>query len=235
VYSFTTLNLPSTASIVITIPGQPFIPATPGDPNRGILPQPGQPFIPPQQRIIDIPTTVQTQVRVPILVRGGYKIAENASPAPLDRVFFTYNYYNNVHGPGGAAPSSVNQTFLVNGALFTAAVPVPGVPGPRGDLHRETFGFEKTFFDGNTSLGVAVPFFQGIGDNLFDASAFGDVTLYFKYAPFFDRERGNVFSLGMAVTLPTGPNIPLQNGDFHPTILQPYFGYMFTADRLFLH
>src|SRR5439155_99725 len=55
---------------------------------------------------------------VPLPGRGAFKIEENESPRPLDRVFVSYNYFNSV-----------------------------GLPGtPSYDLHREVAGFEKAFF-----------------------------------------------------------------------------------------
>ncbi len=59
---------------------------------------------------------------------GVLKLAEGTSPLPRDRVFFSYNYFNNV-------------------AL---------IPGGTG-VNRITPGMEKTFFDGNASVEVRVP------------------------------------------------------------------------------
>src|SRR5262249_28822403 len=64
--------------------------------------------------------------RIPIFSGGAFKIADNESPRPVDRLFATYNYYNNVNTFGG-------RDF---------------------DVHREVFGFEKTFLDGNASFGM---------------------------------------------------------------------------------
>jgi hypothetical protein len=62
--------------------------------------------------------------------RAPFKIAENESPRPTDRVFFTYNYYDNVGGSSGV------------------------------NIHRETVGFEKTLLNGDASFGVRFPLFQ---------------------------------------------------------------------------
>src|SRR5262249_29857955 len=63
---------------------------------------------------------------IALLTRGAFKIADNESPRPQDRVFVNYNYFDRILG------TSV-------------------------DLNRETLGFEKTFLDGNASVGMRVP------------------------------------------------------------------------------
>lgn len=214
-FAFRSVLLSSTGTVVVTIPARQ----------------------PPQQVVLQFPTTVQRNVRVPISQRGGIKIAENESPAPQDRVFFTYNYYNGVRGPndGSTTPTTVNQTFFVAGVPFTVPVSVPGLAPPRLDVHRETFGFEKTFLDGDASVGLRVPFFQQYGgDGSFSEEDLGDMTIILKYAPLWDRELNNVISLGLAITVPTGPDIQTASGTIHPTLLQPYLGWMFTGEALFV-
>ena len=53
------------------------------------------------------------------------KIGDDTSPLPVDRVFFDYNHFHN--------------------ALLTAN-------GQDISLNRYTFGLEKTYFDGMTSV-----------------------------------------------------------------------------------
>src|SRR5205823_2792588 len=78
-------------------------------------------------------------IGLPIMSRGAFKIAENESAAPQDRVFVTYNFYDNLNGS------------------------LRGPDQPRVDLHRETFGFEKSFLDGNASFGMRLPYLQVTG------------------------------------------------------------------------
>ena len=66
--------------------------------------------------------------RAPIVTRGPFKISENESPRPTDRVFATFNYFNGVK----TGDSS-------------------------NDLYRGVVGFEKTALDGNASFGVRAP------------------------------------------------------------------------------
>lgn len=66
--------------------------------------------------------------RAPITSRGPFKISENESPRPTDRVFAAFNYFNGVK-----TGASTN------------------------DLYRGVVGFEKTALDGNASFGVRAP------------------------------------------------------------------------------
>src|SRR5262249_14126916 len=70
--------------------------------------------------------------RIPVVSGGAVKIADNESPRPVDRIFLTYNFYDNLNTFGG-------RDF---------------------DVHREVFGFEKTFLGGDASFGLRVPVLQ---------------------------------------------------------------------------
>lgn len=150
--------------------------------------------------------------RVPAAGRGAFKIADNESPRPTDRVFVTYTFYNDVN-------RSINPA---------------GVPS--FDLHRELIGFEKTFLDGNASIGVRLPFVQLGGDQAIEDSQVGDLSIIFKYALLNDRQTGNVISGGLVLTVPTGEetSIPGQS-DLHPTLFQPWGGLILNAGGLYFH
>src|SRR5262249_20066000 len=106
---------------------------------------------------------------------------------------------------------------------------------PPLNLHREVIGFEKTFFDGNASFGMRLPFLQ-LQDGSGDLSRVGDLSFILKWALLNDRATGNVFSLGMVVTAPTGDPFFAVNGNtIHPTILQPYLGYIFNFGNFYVH
>jgi len=166
----------------------------------------------------------------PIALSGSaFKIADNDSPRPQDRVYLDVNYFtavlNSLKAPGGAT-----QTFV-----------------------RETFGFESTFLDGNASIEMRVPFFQTHLDSgvvagaATSASDFGDVTLIGKYVLWSDPGTGSLLSTGVALTLPTGPtyNVTLTNAvtgavvrtdSVNPTIFQPFVGFMyFLSENLYVH
>jgi hypothetical protein len=157
---------------------------------------------------------VASNVYRPIANRGGMKISENESPRPVDRVFVNYNYFNNVSlFPAGGSPAGSGSSF---------------------NLHRETFGFEKTFLDGDGSFGVRLPVLQS--DSLANSTVdgFGDLTLIFKYALVNDCRTGDVLSAGMCVTLPTGRNVILEDGHHLDSVLfQPWGGFVYSVDRLY--
>jgi hypothetical protein len=151
--------------------------------------------------------------RIPFAARGAFKIADDESPRPTDRIYFNYNYFNDV-------------------ALGSRNSGIPTV-----DLHRETLGFEKTFLEGNASFGMRLPFLQLQGDGSVNADGIGDLTFILKYAFINDRQTGNVLSTGLGVTVPTGrDNIPgIGVLDIHPTLLQPYVGYIVNFGNLYVH
>src|SRR5262249_47653896 len=123
--------------------------------------------------------------RQPIVSGGAFRIAENESPRPVDRVFATYNYFGNANTFGG-------RDF---------------------DLHREVFGFEKTFLGGDASFGLRAPVQQrtgGDGANTIDG--FADLSFLFKYAFLNDAETGDVLSAGLVLTIPTGRDVFLIDG-----------------------
>lgn len=125
-------------------------------------------------------------------VRGGFKIAEYESPRPTDRISFSYNYFNNVD------------------------------LGVNTDVHRTTLAFEKTFLNGDASIGLRLPFIQiGKAD-----TEIGDVSLVFKYALINNAATGNVLSTGLVITAPTSPISfgfdSIRNEQIHSAVFQPF-------------
>jgi hypothetical protein len=148
--------------------------------------------------------TAQT-FRIPA-ANHGFKIAENDSPIPVDRVFVNYNYFNNVNGS------------------FDAAT---GAPIGRIDVHRQLFGVEKTFFNGDASVELRVPVDQldamggsvpGLGGSFTD---FGDLTVLLKGVLLRNNKTGNVLSAGLGITMPTGPSTFAGVPPFGNTIVIP--------------
>jgi hypothetical protein len=150
-----------------------------------------------------------------------FKMSDDESPAPRDRVFFDFNYYDNV----GAAISRRLGIDLHDIAVY-----------------RESFGVEKTFLDSSASLGLRLPLntlsagsdTPGQGGTDTDV---GDLTAILKYAFWRNPDTGSLLSTGLAVTAPTGPGhfagstIPTT----HETVLQPFLGYIWSADHWFVH
>ncbi len=77
-----------------------------------------------------------------------FKISENQSPRPQDRVFFDFNYYNNLN-------DTINRRDLS--------------PITQMQAYVYNFGIEKTFNEGMGSVGIRVPL-----DNL-TANSYGNI------------------------------------------------------------
>jgi hypothetical protein len=159
---------------------------------------------------ITTPTTKVTTILVPAANSGGFVITDNESPRPTDRVFATYNYFNDVS---------------------------TGAGGERFDLHREMVGFEKTFLDGTCSIGMRLPYLEleGLHGEGIANSLLGDLSVIFKWAFLNDLVTGNVISAGIVATFPTGNDVALLNGtNLHDTFLQPYVGGIYNMGDWYL-
>jgi hypothetical protein len=154
------------------------------------------------------------------LVTPSLKIAENESPRPLDRVFGACNSFDNLQSIGAGA----------------------------FDAHTATFGFEKTFLDGNASIEVRVPVIQtgnmpgtaspedGPSSQGGDQNGFGASTVSLKYALVNDRGTGDVVSAGLALTGLTGKRVILGDGSSLETCyIQPYGGFIYNMGPAYVH
>jgi hypothetical protein len=146
-------------------------------------------------------------VRVPLSGMGSFKASDDDSPRPMTRVYGGYDYFNNITDGAGGHPYM---------------------------LHRETAGFEYAFLDGRVSVGARVPMFHQIGDG-FNQNQVGDVTAILKVAPYLCKDNGNVITLGVAVTAPTGPQYDLADGThISPTLIEPFIAGMYNIDRFYV-
>jgi len=136
-------------------------------------------------------------------------------PHAVDRVTYSFNFFDYLN-------QSVNERI--------------NVPLSRIQAYRHIFGFEKTLFDKNASFGMRLPLNTVTANSTLPnygqtKTALGDLTAYFKYALWIDREQGRVLSTGLAVTMPTGPTAfagaPYLRG-LHYTTLQPFLGFQWT-------
>lgn len=149
---------------------------------------------------------------------GRMKFTENTSILPVDRVYFGYQWYT-------------NSPLLV------------GAGGGDTNVNRFTPGFEKTFFNGQTSIEVRVPFAGTVsGDQNVDSLGaydlqLGNVTLFFK-ALLLQTDTFAIGS-GLSVSTPTADDTLLTNGvgqigiENSGTHLAPYLGVIWNPGRLF--
>jgi hypothetical protein len=187
------------------------------------LSPPGIAFRPPNSGGFPPAPRINAAILVPSV--RGFKIAEGESPRPLDRFYFNFNYFDDVN-------KAVNES--------------QGVLVRNMRAYRETFGFEKTFFDGDASIGFRLPINTLSADSLAPSlpflggtsTDFGDLSTIFKYAFWNDQETGNLASAGLAITATTGPSTFAGYRHIispHNTTFQPYVGGIYHLDRLYVH
>jgi hypothetical protein len=147
---------------------------------------------------------------------GSVKISEDCSPLPVDRVFFDYNHFQN--------------------ALLTA-------DGADIALDRYTMGVEKTFFDGNASVEIKAPIDSGLNDVQYvngptsanEGTLFGTLAITPKVL--LHQSDGWAASAGLAIGLPTSPNVELQTNQqpfrvFDDSVhLAPFLGLLLTPNE----
>lgn len=152
---------------------------------------------------------------------GRQKITENTSPMPRDRVF-------------------VNYSFFDNAAIFDGI-----------DVHRVTPGFEKTFFDGMSSIEVRFPFASTLDSDIIAGGAtstseieFGNMNLFLKTLLAGGGRRDDyAISAGLGFALPTADDVRVFDTagseliavDNEAVHLLPFIGGLYAPnDRLFV-
>ncbi len=123
-------------------------------------------------------------------IAGGdrvFKIAENDSPFPRDRVFFGFNHYQNA---------------------------LQDVAFNQRNFDRYTFGFEKTFFNKQCSVELRIPFGSGLNsvqtigpDASLTGTEFGNLPLVFK--GILHQWDTLLISAGVGISLPTARDAQL--------------------------
>jgi hypothetical protein len=161
------------------------------------------------------PVTRPSAINAP-WVRG-YKMADNQSPRPQDRIFAAFNFFDDLRQPGGSDLRQVK-------------------------VYREFFGLEKTFFDQSASIGLRMPLntitaLSDVPGRGGTSTAVGDLTVFAKGILLEDTSSGSLFSGGLAVTPPTGPS-SFAGARFAKgiptTSLQPFVGYIVNFDDWFI-
>jgi hypothetical protein len=159
------------------------------------------------------------------------KIAEGESPRPTDRIFYRFNYYNNIDQSD--ARDRRNSFHNVN-------------------LYQSVFGMEKTFFDQKVSLGLRVPFYTMSADgkdfivtdatgaptiqhgDSFTATEFGNLAAVVKAVLWEDRETGSLLSGGATPSFPTASSRRLNLGQSILAYAQPYAGFIVQRGDFFV-
>lgn len=170
-------------------------------------------YVPTVIRLPDgrtILANVRNSVRTaaPLVARNSFKIQENETARPTDRIFGAYNYFNDLRTDGST----------------------------RLDLHRETIGFEKTLFDRRASIGFRLPFLQTNASPQGSESGIGDLSIVGKYVVRENRDTGSLMTVGTVVTVPTGSRFDSLGlgGDFKTTYIQPWVGGLVNFENFYL-
>jgi hypothetical protein len=181
---------------------------------RPLVPPPTPPPLPPPSKASSFVAAVR-----------GLKISENQSPAPQDRIFYSFNYFAEVN-------QYLNQKFNAS------------VDGFR--VYRQTLGIEKTFCDGEGSLGVRFPIDTVNANSTIrgnfaklagESTAPGDLSFFGKYVVARDRETGSLVSVGLAISTVNGPSNfagAKYIASLDATSIQPFVGYIWRRDRFYL-
>jgi hypothetical protein len=154
------------------------------------------------------------------------KVSENQSPRPQDRIYYTFNFFDGVN-------DAVNTRFdsVVNNMR----------------VYRNIWGFEKTFFDEQGSIGLRLPLNTLTADQTVPRSvgnfggtdtALGNLEIIGKYILLEDEESDSLLSTGLVIAPPTGPaNFAGANyfQSFNSTTFQLFLGYIWTWGDFYLH
>ena len=149
---------------------------------------------------------------------GRYKISENTSPIPQDRVFVNYNYFQNVPFTGDGI-----------------------------DVHRYSPGFEKTFLNRLASVEVRMPFASTLSSDqsfgrgpVFGDGELGNFSSTVKFLLFSNNTFA--FSAGSGTSMPTADDVRATDLSGNTVVLinnqsvhfLPFLGGLFTPnDRFF--
>ncbi len=149
-----------------------------------------------------------------------FKASENQSPRPQDRVFFDFNFYSNVNSTVNTAQRS---------------------PVNRLNAYTYLWGFEKTFDDGNGSIGMRLPLnsltAQSTSIAAPTSTALGNLDIFAKYILKQNRETGSLITAGFQITPQTATTrfagAPYIYG-LNTTYFQPFIAYLWRKDRFYL-
>jgi hypothetical protein len=151
----------------------------------------------------------------------GFRISEDESPRPEDRIYLGFNYFDDVN-------AAINRRI--------------GADVHHIRVYRETLGGEKTFLGGDASIGFRLPLDSldadsGIGSINGSHTDIGDLSVILKYAFWQNRDTGSLASAGLMVTVPTGPNSFAGSHvtTFNDTILQPWIGGIWALGDWYVH
>jgi hypothetical protein len=172
------------------------------------------------------PPSNSAALRALAIVRASlFKIADDENIRPQDRIYCSYNGFFNVNDRVNA------QNDVDVGTM---------------NVHAETLGVEKTFFDRNASIGLRLPLATLAADDGFTPGSggtfteIGDLSIIGKFLIGENRQTGSLMSAGLMITVPTGSDTfagaPARLiANLHDTLLQPFVGYRWVCGNFYVH
>jgi hypothetical protein len=167
---------------------------------------------------------------------NGILITDNDSPRPTDRAYFGFNYYNGINPNTNSGPDSIDmfrqtigfeKTFLSGRASFGMRLPFIQTFGPSSGGTSASVPFTVDGSGNTTPVeGFGNGFVNGGGRQV--NRNVGDLSVLLKYAFYDDRTTGDLLSIGLVTTMPTGGGneFLLADGTTVPNavLLQPWLG-----------
>lgn len=176
------------------------------------------------------------------------------SVRPVDRAYVSGSHFNNVSdrltqvvGPTRVVqdmplPQGIPEvsTSLVAGSntFFDAGIrdlTNTQILRERGQMTRGLIGFEKTVELGGIdgSFGMRLPFFEVTGSTT-EIRDVGDLSLNWKAVVYGGFDTEDLITVGLVLTLPTGPKLITPQGEITSVLIQPWVGYYYTLKHAYL-
>ncbi len=150
------------------------------------------------------------------------KISENQSPRPQDRIYYNFNFFDDV----AQAQNQYDRSPIRNMRIY-----------------RHLLGFEKTFDQGRGSFGMRMPIDTLTADSIVQGfqtpthTGTGNLNLFAKYILKQNVRTGSLASVGLAISPPTAQSrfagAPYVFG-MNNTSFQPFLGYILNFDRFYI-
>lgn len=155
----------------------------------------------------DMPTVIgdfQKPTGFAALRSGSFKIAENESARPLDRVFIGYTYFNNIGSDAHREVAGFEKTFADGNASFGLRAPAFQTAAPAGYFSQISGFGDMTF------IGKYVMWNNRDTGSLFSGG------------------------MAMTAPTGSGINLGNGSPDIHPWIFQPWVGYILNGERFYV-
>jgi hypothetical protein len=134
----------------------------------------------------------------------------------------------------GPVKISENESPRPMDRVFTTWNYYSNADGSGIHVNRGVIGFEKTFLDGCASIEVRGSYVDLDGGGI-SQDGVGDLVGILKFAVLDDPQSGNLLSVGVLATAPTGNAFTAFDGTtIHPALVQGFVGYIVNSGYFYL-